>query len=80
LSLDQKGFLNDTCLQMSASLDSLESKINSVLAVCERLREENRALNIQLAALEGVNQSLTHTIDTSRARLEALMERLPEEE
>jgi cell division protein ZapB len=64
---------------MNAPLDSLENKIDSVLALCERLREENRALRTQLSALEGVNQTLTNTIDASRARLEALMERLPEE-
>ncbi len=64
---------------MKTPLDSLENKIDSVLALCERLREENRALRTQLTALEGVNQTLTNTIDASRARLEALMERLPEE-
>jgi len=64
---------------MNAPLDSLEKKIDSVLALCEQLRDENRALRTQLSALEGVNQTLTQTIDTSRARLEALMERLPEE-
>ncbi|HWV17556.1 MAG TPA: cell division protein ZapB [Rhodocyclaceae bacterium] len=64
---------------MTTPLDSLENKIDSVLALCERLRDENRALRTQLSALEGVNQTLTQTIDTSRARLEALMERLPEE-
>jgi cell division protein ZapB len=64
---------------MTTALDSLENKIDSVLALCERLREENRALRTQLSALEGVNQALTQTIETSRSRLEALMERLPEE-
>jgi len=64
---------------MATSLNTLETKIDSVLALCERLREENRALRTQLSALEGVNQTLTNTIDASRARLEALMERLPEE-
>lgn len=65
---------------MNAPLDSLEDKIDSVLALCERLREENRVLRTQLAALEGVNQALTNTIDASRTRLEALMERLPEDQ
>lgn len=64
---------------MKTPLDSLETKIDSMLALCERLRDENRALRTQLSALEGVNQTLTNTIDASRARLEALMERLPEE-
>lgn len=64
---------------MNTPLDSLENKIDRMLALCERLRDENRALRTQLSALEGVNQTLTLTIDTSRARLEALMERLPEE-
>jgi cell division protein ZapB len=64
---------------MNTPLDSLENKIDRMLALCEQLRDENRALRTQLSALEGVNQTLTQTIDTSRARLEALMERLPEE-
>ena len=64
---------------MTTPLTSLENKIDTMLALCERLRNENRALRTQLSALEGVNQTLTHTIDASRARLEALMERLPEE-
>ncbi len=64
---------------MATSLNTLETKIDSVLTLCERLRAENRALRTQLSALEGVNQTLTNTIDASRARLEALMERLPEE-
>jgi uncharacterized protein (TIGR02449 family) len=64
---------------MNTPLDSLENKIGAMLALCERLRDENRALRTQLSALEGVNQTLTNTIDASRARLEALMERLPEE-
>lgn len=65
---------------MNTSLDSLEHKVDSMLAFCERLREENRALRTQLSALEGVNQSLCQTIDASRTRLEALMEKIPEEE
>lgn len=65
---------------MNTSLDSLEYKIDAVLALCEQLRNENRALRTQLSALEGINQTLSQTIDTSRTRLEALMERLPEEE
>lgn len=64
---------------MNTPLDSLENKIGRMLALCDRLRDENRALRTQLSALEGVNQTLTNTIDASRARLEALMERLPEE-
>ncbi|HTJ96131.1 MAG TPA: hypothetical protein VL381_01575 [Rhodocyclaceae bacterium] len=64
---------------MNAPLDSLEHKVDAVLALCEQLREENRALQTQLSALEGVNQTLCNTIDTSRARLEALMNQLPEE-
>ncbi|HTH93965.1 MAG TPA: hypothetical protein VL550_01930 [Rhodocyclaceae bacterium] len=64
---------------MKTRLDSLEHKIDSVLALYERLREENRALHTQLAALENINQGLTRTIEDSRTRLEALLARLPEE-
>lgn len=64
---------------MTSSLDSLESKIDKVLTLCERLREENHALREQVHTLEGINQSLSATIDASRERLEALMEQLPED-
>jgi FtsZ-binding cell division protein ZapB len=63
---------------MDTRFDSFERKVNSVLELVDSLRDENRTLRTQLAALEGTNQRLTHTINTSRERLEALLAQLPE--
>ena len=64
---------------MSPDLDSLEQKIEQVLAMYGHLRDDNRALREQLASLEQKNQSLVSRADAARTRLEALMEKLPAE-
>ena len=64
---------------MNGDLDSLEQKIEQVLAVCGQLRGENRALRDQLAGLEQRKLALAGRMDTARSRLETLMERLPQE-
>ena len=64
---------------MNGDLDSLEQKIEQVLAVCGQLRGENRALRDQLAGLEQQKLALAGRMDTARSRLETLMERLPQE-
>lgn len=63
---------------MDADLSTLEQKIEKVVAFCQALREENRQLRGRVADLEDEKQALAGKIDTTRARLEALMERLPE--
>jgi cell division protein ZapB len=64
---------------MEADLTGLEQKIEGVLSLCDKLREENRALRGRVTVLEGEKQVLTEKIDTTLARLEALMDRLPEQ-
>ncbi len=64
---------------MSGDLTALERKIEQFLAFCERLRAENQALRSRVAGLEGEREMLTVKIDTARSRLEALMQRLPEQ-
>jgi cell division protein ZapB len=64
---------------MNGDIASLESKLEQFLAHFEHLREENRALRERVAGLEGEKSSLTDKIQTARVRLEALMERLPEQ-
>ena len=64
---------------MNMDIDSLELKIEQVLAMCGQLRDDNRALREQLAGLEQKNQSLTSRAESARIRLEALMEKLPAE-
>lgn len=65
---------------MSGDLALLEKKIEQFLAFCEGLRAENRALRGRVDELEDERQKLLNKIDTARHRLEALMDKLPEEE
>jgi len=71
---------------MNADLSSLEQKVENVVAFCQRLREENVALRSRIAGLESEKlglenekQALAEKIDTTRVRLESLMDRLPNE-
>ena len=61
---------------MDGELSSFEQKIEKVVALALTLREENRALRSRVAGLESEKQALAEKIDTTRLRLEALMERL----
>lgn len=64
---------------MDESLNSLEQKIEKMVAFCAGLREENRELRTRVDGLEAEKQALAAKIDTTRERLEALMARLPAE-
>ena len=64
---------------MSSDLTVLEQKIEQFLAFCQDLRAENQALRSRVTGLEDERQQLLNRIDTARGRLEALMDRLPEE-
>jgi cell division protein ZapB len=64
---------------MDVNVESLEAKVDQVLALCRRLREETRQLRAQVAGLEAERTALTGKIDTARDRLESLKARLPQE-
>ncbi|MDP2795527.1 MAG: hypothetical protein Q8O25_15845 [Sulfurisoma sp.] len=64
---------------MDGDVTALETKLDQFLAHCQRLREENHALRERVAGLEGDKLMLTDKIQSARVRLEALMERLPEQ-
>ena len=64
---------------MGGNLDSLESKITQVLALCRRLGEESRQLRTQVAELEAEKRALTGKIATACDRIESLRARLPQE-
>ena len=66
-------------MRMKGDLTVLEDKIEQFLAFCQSLRAENQALRSRVAGLEDERRSLVDKIDTARARLEALMAKLPEE-
>ena len=66
-------------MTMSGDLIALERKIEQFLAFCQRLRAENQALRSRVAGLEVEREVLVDKIDTARTRLEALMQRMPEQ-
>lgn len=62
---------------MSNGLALLEKKLEQFLAYCESLRAENRALRSHVAKMEDERQTLLAKIESTRGRLEALMEKIP---
>ncbi len=63
---------------MDAELVELENKIRQAAALCIRLRDENRDLRAQIAALAGDRRQLAEKLDGARARLESLLKQIPE--
>ncbi len=64
---------------MHAELDTLEAKVRQVAELCHSLRRENVALRQQLVAAQQENKQATARLDAAKARLQALLEKLPEE-
>lgn len=64
---------------MSAPLNSLEIKIDAVLALCRQLRNENSALMAEREHLRELNRQLGQTIETTQSRLESLLPHLPDD-
>jgi cell division protein ZapB len=63
---------------MDAELATLEEKIRQAARLCQRLRDENRGLRQQLAALQGDKRQLSEKIDGARNKLETLLKQIPE--
>ena len=63
---------------MDADFASLEAKVAQFVNLCERLRAENSDLRQQLAAAQGDAKLLNDRIDSARAKLTLLIDRLPD--
>ena len=63
---------------MDADFASLEAKVAQFVNLCERLRAENSDLRQQLALAQGDAKRLNERIDSARAKLTLLIERLPD--
>jgi len=65
---------------MEAELKSLESKIDQLIEVCQKLRADNRELRQQLASALDRTRRLEEKIETATTRLEALLSQIPAED
>ena len=63
---------------MDADFASLEAKVAQFVNLCERLRAENTDLRQQLAVAQGDARKLNERIDSARAKLALLIDRLPD--
>lgn len=64
---------------MHAELDALEARIRQVAELCQSLRKENIALRQQLLASQQDVKQLNAKLDAAKARLQALLNTLPED-
>ena len=67
-------------VKMEAELKALEEKIAQFVQMNQRLRLENLQLRQQLANVQNENQLLVEKITGAKGRLEALLEKIPEDE
>jgi len=65
---------------MEIELNTLESKIQQMAQLCQNLRTENQKLRQQIAAATGEQKLLAERMTQARTRIEALLEKIPEEE
>ena len=65
---------------MDADLKVLEEKIGQFVELAQRLRADNSRLRQQLAQAMTENKRLSEKVDSAKARLEALLERMPQVE
>lgn len=71
-----KLFLN-YILEMDAELKALEEKIGQFVQLNQRLRAENLQLRQEVAAALSEKKRLDEKIEVAKARLEALLEKIP---
>jgi uncharacterized protein (TIGR02449 family) len=65
---------------MDAELKGLEERVGLLIELTQRLRNENRTLRQQLAQAANDNKRLNEKVDAAKAKLQTLLEKLPEDE
>jgi cell division protein ZapB len=65
---------------MDPELKGLEERVAQLIELTQHLRSENRALRQQLAQAASDNKRLSEKVEAAKARLQTLLEKLPEEE
>jgi cell division protein ZapB len=64
---------------MDADLKSLENKLSQLITLCQTLRAQNADLRQELVQAQSETKQLKENIAQVSTRLEAVIERLPEE-
>ena len=64
---------------MENELRALEERVGQLAAVARRLRAENVELRQALLAAQNESRILREKVDTAAARVQRLLERLPED-
>jgi|UniRef100_Q478H6 predicted nucleic acid-binding Zn-ribbon protein len=64
---------------MNVELETLETKIEQVVALVHQLRAENEVLRNQMVAAEAERLHLRQTMSAARERLVGLMDKIPED-
>jgi cell division protein ZapB len=64
---------------MEAELKSLENKLEQLVKLAQQLRAENHQLRQDVASALNTNRKLEDKIGGATARLEALLQQLPQE-
>jgi cell division protein ZapB len=64
---------------MQAELDTLEAKIRQVADLHQSLRGENISLRQQLLTAQQENKQMSTRLEAAKARLQALLDQLPED-
>jgi len=64
---------------MNVELETLEAKIEQVVALVHSLRAENEVLKNQMTAAEAERLHLRQTMTAARERLEGLIDKIPED-
>jgi cell division protein ZapB len=62
---------------MDDRLSALEEKVSRIAALCQGLRAENASLQGQLAEVLKTRDEYARKLDLARARLEAVIGKLP---
>ena len=63
---------------MDAEFDTLDGKIDQFLQLCQRLKNENKELRLQLVSAQNEVKLLEGKVDGAKTRLEALLHQIPE--
>ncbi len=77
-ALTRQGFLLNN--QVMTEFENLEQKIAQLVAQHKLIKDDNRDLRLRVQALDAENKRLTEKVEAARARVEALIERLPAED